>query len=695
MTPDETKTYIERRLREVGWEVRIPGAGYERIQSYTGGEESRLNQLYYKLVSIGSQQPKREVNDDVVTLAIDELQKMDDLLEKAGVRPTRQENLDNDRQSIEQLAAALEQKASVESGAAKKEKRNNTPATASVVAPAETKAPSAAGQLPKMLVVDDSATIRAVVTKALAKDFSMVEASDGEQAWKLLKEDDSIEIVITDLMMPNLDGYGLINRIRSDQSSPRFANLPIIVVTALADANAKLKALVAGANDFITKNTDALEMQARVLARYKLAQTTAGHPRHRHVAAEPAATHARTSNSMATVAHARQVRNAPVAPARPKPVEPSQGARVASRPISEQPSAHPKLSLEKVVALHPTLKKAADAAATARSRLEQLGPSTLITLGATALFFVVVGIIFYINRVSPKPAPLPAEVAKIEGTSASEAPGDVMPRAAGDVLARTQTPNTTAARVPAAGGAKPSEPVVKPRAEATIPGVMGGTPPQTPPAVAPARAAPEPAPQRAAAPAPSAPPAPPAAETSAAPAVAAAAAVGAVVAAEPAAASPQAQPEEAEQAAVAVAARPADPASPTAPKASPNRITQAELTTLLRKFAFTYEAGDIEQFISLFDDDVRTNDRASKAGLREDYESLFKNSINRQMLLGNVAWEINDKQANGFGNFEVRIKRAGDEEVKTFKGSLTFYVEKVDGRLRIKRMYHGQYRAGG
>jgi CheY-like chemotaxis protein len=534
-----------------------------------------------------------------------------------------------------------------------------------------------------MLVVDDSATIRAVVTKALAKDFSMVEASDGEQAWRLLRQDDSIEMVVTDLMMPNLDGYGLINRIRSDQNTLRFASLPIIVVTALADANAKLKALVAGANDFITKNTDALEMQARVLARYKLAQTTAGHHvHHRHVAAEPAATHARANGSVATVAHAHATRTATAAPARPKPVEQSRGALV-SRPIAERPTARPSPAMQRVMALHPSLKKASDAAATARAKLEQLGPTTIITLGATALFLVVVGIIFYINRVSPKPTPLPTEVAKIESTSSAESSATATLRAGGDETARVEAPNNSAARSPVTGAAKPTEPVVKPKAETPVPGMMGATRTQTAPAPA---KAPEPAAQRATTATAATPRTP---EAGAAPAVAAAAGMAAAVVADQATVSPEGQ---AEQVAAAPASRAIDPAPAAAPKPSPNRITEAELTTLLRKFAFTYEAGDIETFVSLFDNDVRTNDRATKAGLREDYESLFRNSINRQMLLGNVSWEISDKQANGWGNFEVRIKRAGDEEVKTYKGSLTFYVEKIDGRLRIKRMYHGQYR---
>jgi hypothetical protein len=253
------------------------------------------------------------------------------------------------------------------------------------------------------------------------------------------------------------------------------------------------------------------------------------------------------------------------------------------------------------------------------------------------------------------------------------------------VLARGEAPNDSAARLPTSGGVKAAEPAVKPKAESPVPGVMGGTGTQAAPAAVPAKA-PEPAAPRVAtatAPAPRSPGA------GAAPAVAAVAATAAAAATEEPAASPAAQPE---QVAAAPGPKAADPTSMAAPRPSPNRISEAELTSLLRKFAFTYEAGDIETFVSLFDNDVRTNDRANKAGLREDYESLFRNSINRQMLLGNVSWEISDKQANGWGNFEVRIKRAGDEEVKTYKGSLTFYVEKTDGRLKIKRMYHGQYR---
>jgi len=138
-------------------------------------------------------------------------------------------------------------------------------------------------------------------------------------------------------------------------------------------------------------------------------------------------------------------------------------------------------------------------------------------------------------------------------------------------------------------------------------------------------------------------------------------------------------------AAVAVAA--AVPASSSA-------LNQAELATLVKRFEFVYEAGDIEQFLRLFDEDVRTNDRFSKAGLREDYEELFKTTDMRVMTFKNVTWEPHNNRADGWGNFEVRVRKAGQQEVKEYKGSLTFYVEKINGRLLIKRLYHGQWRAG-
>jgi two-component system cell cycle response regulator len=125
---------------------------------------------------------------------------------------------------------------------------------------------------PKILIADDSVTIRATLNRALNNEFISVDAKNGLQAWEILQQDSTIELVVTDLSMPELDGYGLIKKIRSIDTS-RFQNMPIIVVTGADDTVARERAFVEGANDFITKTSDHVEFLARVRAHHKLAQT--------------------------------------------------------------------------------------------------------------------------------------------------------------------------------------------------------------------------------------------------------------------------------------------------------------------------------------------------------------------------------------------------------------------------------------
>lgn len=125
---------------------------------------------------------------------------------------------------------------------------------------------------PKLLIVDDSATIRATLSRAVGDEFDSIEATNGKEALRLLTDDDEIDLVVTDLAMPELDGFGLIMHMRSSDSA-RLNNMPVIVVTGANDTAAREKAFVAGANDFIAKTSDHVEFLARVRAHVKLAQT--------------------------------------------------------------------------------------------------------------------------------------------------------------------------------------------------------------------------------------------------------------------------------------------------------------------------------------------------------------------------------------------------------------------------------------
>jgi diguanylate cyclase (GGDEF)-like protein len=126
--------------------------------------------------------------------------------------------------------------------------------------------------LPYILIVDDSPTIRVSLTRFVRDDFVPLEASDGEEAWEQIQNDERIEVVISDLSMPKLDGFGLVERMRSSEDV-RIQNLPVIMVTAADDTDARERAIKAGANDFLAKNSDQVEFLARLQAQRQLAKT--------------------------------------------------------------------------------------------------------------------------------------------------------------------------------------------------------------------------------------------------------------------------------------------------------------------------------------------------------------------------------------------------------------------------------------
>jgi two-component system cell cycle response regulator len=125
------------------------------------------------------------------------------------------------------------------------------------------------GSKPHVLVADDSKVIRKAVSKILGNDFELIEAEDGESAWDQLGKNGHIEVLMTDIEMPRLDGYGLICRVRAaDQGHLR--ELPIIVITGAEDEVTRERAYACGATDFITKPIDGVQLLARARAHAKL-----------------------------------------------------------------------------------------------------------------------------------------------------------------------------------------------------------------------------------------------------------------------------------------------------------------------------------------------------------------------------------------------------------------------------------------
>ncbi len=104
----------------------------------------------------------------------------------------------------------------------------------------------------RVLFVDDSRLMRFAAKRWLEQRYDVVLAEDGEEGWDRLCNDTQIRAVITDLMMPGIDGVELIRRIRSAPMT-RVRELPVLVVTSMEERAGRDQAMDAGANRLVPK----------------------------------------------------------------------------------------------------------------------------------------------------------------------------------------------------------------------------------------------------------------------------------------------------------------------------------------------------------------------------------------------------------------------------------------------------------
>src|SRR5690606_9734625 len=82
----------------------------------------------------------------------------------------------------------------------------------------------------KVLVVDDSKVVRIAASKMFGEHFNVILAIDGADGWNIIENDPEIQVVFTDLVMPEMDGFELLKTIRSSDKDT-ISNLPVIVAT--------------------------------------------------------------------------------------------------------------------------------------------------------------------------------------------------------------------------------------------------------------------------------------------------------------------------------------------------------------------------------------------------------------------------------------------------------------------------------
>jgi PAS domain S-box-containing protein len=127
------------------------------------------------------------------------------------------------------------------------------------------------GPRSRVLVADDNADMREYVRRLLSDHYEVVLASNGAEALRMAQEG-RVDLVLSDVMMPVLDGFGLLRQLRSDPATER---LPVILVSARAGEEAKVEGLEARADDYVVKPFAARELLARVSAALHLARVRA------------------------------------------------------------------------------------------------------------------------------------------------------------------------------------------------------------------------------------------------------------------------------------------------------------------------------------------------------------------------------------------------------------------------------------
>lgn len=113
---------------------------------------------------------------------------------------------------------------------------------------------------PTLLFVDDNDEIRSYISSRLSSDYQIFTADSAAQAWSILQKE-KVNIIITDIMMPEVSGIELCEKIKSNAS---YAHIPVVLLSALSDKKDILKGLQIGADDYITKPFDTIVLKIRI-----------------------------------------------------------------------------------------------------------------------------------------------------------------------------------------------------------------------------------------------------------------------------------------------------------------------------------------------------------------------------------------------------------------------------------------------
>lgn len=134
--------------------------------------------------------------------------------------------------------------------------------TGDTAQPRQSSSPEAPAGAPRVLLVEDNDELRGMVAQRLAGRYQVEEAREGEAGLAAARRT-TPDLIVSDVMMPGMDGYELCRRLRAD---PGLAAVPVILLTARAGSEAIVEGLEVGADDYVVKPFALRELEARIAA---------------------------------------------------------------------------------------------------------------------------------------------------------------------------------------------------------------------------------------------------------------------------------------------------------------------------------------------------------------------------------------------------------------------------------------------
>jgi DNA-binding response OmpR family regulator len=128
-------------------------------------------------------------------------------------------------------------------------------------------------RLPQILVVDDDQDTVAILAHHLEREgFVPITANSGAQCLKMVHENE-VDVILLDLMMPDMDGFQVVKALRDD---PQTAEIPVIMITARDDMDARAEGMRLGVSDFLAKPVFRRQLASRVRAQLEVVETSRG-----------------------------------------------------------------------------------------------------------------------------------------------------------------------------------------------------------------------------------------------------------------------------------------------------------------------------------------------------------------------------------------------------------------------------------